>query len=41
MRPLPKKLTESEYFVKKHAKDVREMLKNKRMVVSARAIAMG
>lgn len=39
MMKLKSKLTKKEFFVKKHAKDVRRMLKNKRQTVSAKAIA--
>jgi len=36
-----KKLTKTEYFVKKYSKDVRKLLKNKRIKVSAKEIANG
>jgi len=37
---MKKKMTKSEYLVKKHAKEIRKMLKNKKRIVSAKAIAM-
>ena len=39
MKPLKKKLTKSEKRVKKHAKAIRELLKNTKIKVSAKQIA--
>ena len=36
-----KKLTHSQYIVKKHAKSIREVLKNRKLLVSAKSIANG
>jgi hypothetical protein len=39
MKPLKKKLTKDEMRVKKHAKEIRELLKNSKIKVSAKQIA--
>lgn len=39
MKPLDKKLTKNKIRVKKHAKQIREELKNSRMKISAKQIA--
>lgn len=39
MKPLKKKLTSNELRVKKHAKSIRELLKNAKIKVSAKQIS--
>jgi hypothetical protein len=39
MKNLKKKLTHKEFIVKKHAKEIRKMLKNQKQIVNAKAIA--
>jgi hypothetical protein len=39
MKPLKKKLTKNEMRVKKHAKEIREILKKSGMKVSAKQIS--
>lgn len=39
MKPLKKKLTKNEMRVKKHAKEIREILKKAKIKVSAKQIA--
>ncbi len=40
MKPLKSKFSSCELRVKKHAKEIRQLLKNKGIKVSARAIAL-
>lgn len=39
MKPLKKKISKNEFRVKKHAKEIREVLKKSRIKVSAKQIS--